>query len=50
MLPIRASNDNITPPKEYIPSNKIISDFTVHPHAIPNTAKNNVPNVDILSK
>ena len=43
--------DNIVNAKlinEYNPSNIIISDCTVHPHAIPNNAKNNAPTIDIF--
>ena len=43
--------DNIVNAKlinEYNPSNIIISDCAVHPHAIPNSAKNNAPTIDIF--
>ena len=38
--------DKTTLINEYNPSNIIISDFIVHPHAIPNSAKNNAPITD----
>ena len=38
--------DKTTLINEYNPSNIIISDFIAHPHAIPNSAKNNAPITD----
>ena len=38
--------DNIKLINEYNPSNIIISESIAHPHAIPNSAKNNAPKTD----